>query len=241
LALTGFFWALIASPQLPFSPEKTGLLFKVQGNAYERRVYDASGELTGRQLITFDRLRFQDDDCQLPLTLRLFGGVDLSEAGEQYDVDIRVECAEPHLIASVLALAADSDSQSLEIKIVGEGETYPVTPRDGQRLADVNLILKLRKGWLSLLGTKTEMKITDRRVEIPAEELTSSGGPRSYEIHSCLDLRLYILGLRWKHRSYTARQVILEDQGLVEETLRCDDGSFSVITILGSEIALALF
>jgi hypothetical protein len=232
LAMGGLLWAVGAFAQLPLAPERTGLLFKVQGNHYERRVYDLEGELIGRQLIAFDLMRFQDGECRLPVVLEVFEGADYSQIREEYQIGIQVECAEPHLIASLLVYKGDPNAQNLEIRIIGDGETYPSEPEDDQRLADVHLVFRLRKGFLSLLGTKTEMQIADRRVRIPTDGVTSSGAPTRYEILSSLEVRLYILGVPWKRERYTARQVVEQNLGLVEETLRRDDGTVSEVKLL---------
>ena len=230
VAIAATMWLGSASAQLPFEPDQTGPLFRVQGHRYERRVFDPAGELKGRQTLVFDWMRFQNESCLVPVNLKVYDGADFSHLRDEYEIRIQVECAEPHLVASVLASGNRSGSQSVEVRVFGEGQTYPPDPRDGQKLPEVHWVIRLRQGVLSMLGTRTELRMSHRRVRVPAANNGHSSSGHGYEVLGDLETSVYMLGIRWKRELYRARQVIGPDQTLVEETLRRQDGTVTELT-----------
>ena len=214
----------IAWGQLPIEPAESSVLFKLQGNRYERRVFDSDGELEGRQVFDFELLRYRDEECLLPVALEVYEAPDFAEVEEEFEVTVRVDCAEPHLIASVFAFGSGRRAGHFEIAVVGEGQIYPRELEIDRSLPDLRFILTVKEGLLSLLGSRCEMRVTRRRIVEAAGGLDQFRSDDLVEILGRLEVDYYLLGLRWKGDEYTTRQLLSRQHGLVKEMLEHTEG-----------------
>ncbi len=224
VSVAGIF-SSIADGQQPAADTKVDFTRWLQKKSYERFDYGDEGELKTHQLIQFGELAPRETGCVLPVRTISFDVDDRSHVKSDAELSLFVECSNPHLVANILKFVGDSDRQHVEAKIIGDELAYPETPQDGMKLPDLHYTAKVKRGFLAVLGTKVTVLVTERDVRIDPSPSSDGSQPQTYEIHSEIGLRMFVIGLPVKKTGFSSRLVVDPINGPVEEILEHDDGA----------------
>ncbi len=210
------------------------LMAAMQGTRYERRAYDRAGRFSGRQILEVGRV---EDDPQEP------GSVILTMDVQSYDDEGRLKskgqvewrCA-PASLGMVMSLSIFSgEARKLKVRLEAQGEPimYPSTPRREEKLEDIAIDLKVKKGILPLLGVRTAVLFANRRIQMIASPQNGKT-PRQYRITGDLVFKSYALGIRFNTKELRSEELIDERKGLIEQVLRAEDGSSWIMKYIPS-------
>ena len=230
-ALAGFtaVWPTAIRAEERVNPPQTGIVSRIQGRTFERLSIGEDGEIEKHELISFGELVPQEAGCELPIHITSYDPTDGSRVKNDTEIALLIEDCEPHFVANILTVAGESKDQMIQAKVVGGGTFYPAKPREGLDLPDLHYQLGLKSGFLSALGTKTEVLMTDRRVRILTSKGSPDPQPLTYEIRCAIKVNIFLIGLRLKSRDFSSRQVVEVGRGLIEEVLGHDDGARTII------------
>jgi hypothetical protein len=198
---------------------------------YERRVVDGSGSPVEREILEFGIPgRSSVAPMTMPIKIRSFD----KDGRQQGTTDVlwQTGLGEPGLLRTA-AIGLGDLRVSLDID--GPLALYPKGVEQGRSLRNVKLKLKvkLRKGVLSLLGTRTKIDVTRRRAE-PVEADRARADSRRYRITSQIRARLFVLGLPVKKVSFDSEECVDPAVGLIRHELRSRNGRVAVLERLGS-------
>ena len=210
-------------------PPQTGIVSRIQGKTFERLSFGEDGEIENHELISFGELVPQETGCELSIHITSYDPTDGSRVNDDTEIALLIEDCEPHFVANILTVSGDSRDQMIQAKVVGGGTFYPAEPREGLDLPDLHYVLKLKSGFLSALGTKTEVLMKNRRVNVFPSTGRPDPQPLKYEIRCTIKVNIFLLGLRLKSRNFSSRQVLEVGRGLIEEVLDHDNGARTII------------
>jgi len=229
--LVGFtaVWPTVFRAQERVDPPKTGIVSRIQGRTFERLSLGKGGEIENHELISFGELVPREAGCELPIHVTTYDPTDGSRVKDDTEIALSIEDCEPHFVANILTVASELKDQMIEAKVVGGGTFYPAEPRDGLKLPDLHYQLRLKSGFLSVLGTRTEVLMTNRRVKVRSSTSSPDPQPLKYEIGCVIKVNIFVLGLRLKSRNFSSRQILEVERGLIEEVLDHDNGARTII------------
>jgi len=229
--LVGFtgVWPTVIRAEERVNPPQTGIVSRIQGKTFERLSFGKGGEIEKHELISFGELVPQEAGCELPIHITSYDPTDGSRVKDDTEVALLIEDCEPHFVANILTVAGESEDQVIRAKVVGGGTFYPAEPREGLDLPDLHYKLRLKSGFLSALGTRTEVLMTDRRVKILSSRESPDPQPLIYEIRCAIKVNIFLFGFRLKSREFSSRQVVEVGRGLIEEVLGHDDRARTII------------
>lgn len=221
------------TPEVGTQPE-LDLVSRVQGKAYERFDFGNDGTLMRHHVLRFGKMAPAEDVCTLPIEVISYDVDQGNEVIGESELVIFVECANPHLVVDILTFVGTSGVQELQAKVTGDALVYPTAPTDGAALPDLHYTLKVKRGVLSLLGTKAHLVVTGRTVVVPNPGSAPAPQDQEYEIHSDITVSVSVLGVRLQTRGFTSRLVLAPGFGVVEEILHHDNGARTVIHVLST-------
>jgi hypothetical protein len=236
LAVTAGLCSSIADGQQPTAAPPVDFTQWLQRKSYERLDYGKDGELKTHQLIQFGELIPHETGCDLPLRVTSFDGVDRSKIEKDSELSLLVECSNPHLVANILKFVGDSDSQHLEARVKGDELAYPEQPWNGMRLPDLRYTVKVKKGFLAVLGSKAIVSVSERAIRISQSRDSKEKTPGTYELHSEIEVKAYILGVRVRTTGFSSHLVVDPARGPIEETLEHEDGGRTAIRVVSSTL-----
>ena len=228
VSLTGV-WPTGIRAEERVDPPQTGIVSRIQGRTYERLSFGEGGEIENHELLSFGELVPREVGCELPINITSYDPTDGSRVRDNTEIALLIENCEPHFVANILTVAGESKDQMIQAKVVGGGTFYPAEPREGLDLPDLHYKLRLKSGFLSALGTKTEVLMTNRHVKVLSSIGSPDLQPLKYEIRCTIKVNIFLLGFRLKSRDFSSRQVLEVGRGLIEEVLDNDDGARTII------------
>jgi hypothetical protein len=221
LALTGF-----AVPVHPQPPGEEMVLREIAGRRYERISYDTSGTATGRVLIKVGKLQRSEDEIVLPVTVTPYS--DQGKPKQSHQTLWRCHVGQGHMVMPVLFMSQDAGSE-VGLEVEGDPVAYPEFPPP-QKLPDLRLKIDIRKGFVSFLGGRSVVLLSDRRVK------AYHGPPDArYTVEAKVEVKVFVLGIRVKHMRFDSEVRVQKGQGLVHQTLTSPDGSYSVFRNLAED------
>jgi len=222
-------WPTVVRAEERVDTPQTGIVSRIQGNTFERLSFGEGGEIENHELVSFGVLVRREAGCELPIHITSYDPTDGSRVEDDTEMALLIEDCEPHFVANLLTVAGESKDQMIQAKVVGGGTFYPAEPREDLNLPDLHYKLRLKSGFLSALGTKTEVLMASRRVKVLSSTGSPDPQPLKYEIRCTIKVNIFLLGLRLKSRSFSSRQVLEVGRGLIEEVLDHDDGARTII------------
>ncbi len=228
--LVGFtvVWPAVVRVEERLEPPQTGIVSRIQGRTFERLSLGEGGEIENHELISFGELVPRGAGCQLPIHITSYDPTDGSRIKDDTEMAVLIEDCEPHFVANILTVAGESEDQTIQAKVVGDGAFYPAEPRDGLDLPDLHYVVKPESVFLSALGTKTNLLLANRRVKVLSWTTGPDPKPLKYEIRCTIKVSVFLVGLHLKSRNFLSRQVLEMGRGLTEEILDHDNGARTI-------------
>ena len=222
-------WPTVIRAEERVNPSQTGIVSRIQGKTFERLTFGEDDEIENHDLISFGELVPREAGCELPIHITSYDPTDGSRVKDDTEIALSIEDCEPHFVANILAVAGETKNRIIEATVVGGGTFYPAEPKEGLDLPDLHYKVRLKSGFLSALGTETEVLMTNRRVKILSSREGPDPQPLKYEIRCAINVNIFLLGFRLKSREFSSRQVVEVGRGLIEEVLGHDDGARTII------------
>lgn len=201
------------------------LLYQLAGHTYARRSFDRKGKLVGHQRIEVGELVDRHGSLVLPVHLVVFdverGTPEAPVVEKRIDMELQHAASESGLAMNVLAFLGRK-SKELRIRVVERGRIYPDTPREGMRLPELVFDIRLEKGALSFLGARTHVRMRNRIVRTRGVYETL---PDAYEIHSDVEAKFFLIGIRWRKKLFHSTQLLAPGHGLLREALIAQGGA----------------
>jgi hypothetical protein len=212
-------WAAQDQP----APAERMLLSALQGRRYERVSYDAEGRVEERAMIAAGRLEINGDEVTLPLEVDVSRG---DGVGRRFST--RWTCAPQagDMATAILTFSDDLDKPSMRLETTGDALMYPRDVPSDETLPDVSVDVKVRQGFLRILGARTRITLTDRRIE-PVPSASGGLAPEAYTITSDIDFRAYAWGIRVRRARFESEETVDPREGLLRHVLRREDGGYS--------------
>lgn len=208
--------------QEPVAPSEGMLLSALEGHRYERVSYDAEGRVEERATIDIGALQFDGTEVSVPLDVEVHKDGTVARR-----FSTRWTCARRggDMMMAVLVFSDDLDKPSMRLETAGTPLIYPREVPASGALPAVSVEVKVRQGFLCVLGARTRITLADRRIAPP-----DGGSPRRrYTIKSRVELRAYALGIRVRRVRYTSEETVDPREGILQHILRRDDGSYSAL------------
>jgi hypothetical protein len=208
------------------------LLEATEAATYERRVVDESGRTLEREIF---EVGSSGEHRIVQLEIVSFG-----EDG-QPSKTTRVSWREGTLPPSHATDAAIRFGHG-QVSIETEGPLllYPKQVEEGGPLEDVRLSLKIIKGFLRILGTRTKLDVTGREVEpLPPPHGAAGGGVIPYRITSRIRARVFVLAIPVKRIEFETEECVEPSIGLIRHEIKLDDGTRVIMERIASRSAAA--
>lgn len=197
---------------------------------YERRVVDESGSPVEKEILEFGIPgRSSAMPTTMPIKIRSF-----DKDGRQQgttDVTWQTGLGQPGLLRTAAIGLGDL---RVFFDVDGPLALYPKGVEQGRSLSNVKLKIKLTKGVLSLLGTRTKIDVTSRRAE-PVGSDRAREDSRLYRITSQIRARVFVLGVPVKKVRFDSEECVDPAVGLIRHEMRSRDGMVAVVERLGSD------
>jgi len=198
------------------------LLTALEGRSFERVRTDRAGRESGRARLDVGRLETGAAGTRLAVTITLY-----ESDGRERRLSSSWSCepAQAGMTMYALVFAPELAKPRLRVESEGDPIVYPQTLPEGGKLPDLSLELRAQGGFLSLLGARSRIAVRDRRATMGTPSGGSSATDASYVIRSRIDARGYAAGIRVRHVEYLSAETVDPATGLVEQTLKAEDGT----------------
>jgi hypothetical protein len=198
------------------------LLSALEGHRYERVSYDADGRAEERATIDVGSVEFDGAEVSVPLEVAVE-----KDGAVARRFTTRWTCAPRagDMVMAILVFSDDLDKPSMRLETAGTPLIYPREVPASGRLPDASVEVKVRQGMLRVLGARTRITLTDRRIELLDGEST----PRRHTIRSRIEVRAYAMGIRVRRVRYTSEETVDPKAGILQHILRREDGSYSAL------------
>ncbi len=202
------------------------LMEAIAGHVYARSTYLADGQLESRaQLRVGDTETEPDGGVTVTIDVESFTGLD-----EQGDVvRLRWSCnpTAASMLMNILILAGADLRRDLRLEVDTPPLRYPDSATVQTVFEDILLNIRIRRGVLSLLGTRTRLLVTNRRVKS-----ANALGRGSYTIASDVKATVFVLGLPVRRRRFESLETVQGGVGLVRQSVVFSSGGYTVIEAL---------
>ncbi|HPF97855.1 MAG TPA: hypothetical protein PLZ00_10570 [Mangrovimonas sp.] len=189
------------------------LIGQISGRTIVRENFDEDGVLLNKQTFKAGKIIKEDRYYQIEVITELFNDKEKSE--EKYTTTYRCKLDE----ASIMVMAfpfAKPNSKETEINTTSKKfkELY-----DLDILEDIELEMSFDSGLLNFFGSKSTIKIYDRKLE----------GIQN-NIHSKINIKAYALGIRIKQLNYSVIEKLNSNGLLTFQKFTEKDGSYFTMT-----------
>lgn len=190
---------------------------------FERRVVDETGLAVERQILEFEA---PAQGSAVAVHITSFGE-DGRPQGTM-EVSWRSGGASP---APFMNAAMRFDDVQVSVFSDGPLALYPKGVEKPRWLNDVGLMIKIRRGFLSLLGTRTRISLSARR----AQPLGGAAGSENlrpyvpYVVTSQIRARVYVLGIPIKRVHYQSQECVNPAVGLIRHEMNLHDGKVAIL------------
>jgi hypothetical protein len=197
-----------------------------QAATYERRVVDGSGKLLEREVF---EVGISGEGGSVPLTITSFDKH--GEPSKTTKVSWQQGAMAPARFIDAAIRFGDAQAS---IETDGPLLLYPKNVEERGALADVELRIKILKGIMRILGTRTKILVSGREVEpmpalYPAAE---RAGP--YRITSRITARVFMLAIPVKRVEFETQECVAPSVGLIRHEIKLDDGSRIIMERIAS-------
>ncbi|HEU4617799.1 MAG TPA: hypothetical protein VFV10_07140 [Gammaproteobacteria bacterium] len=226
-----FFCTLIVlAPRAILAGESRDWLSLMQATAgatYERRVLDASGNIIEREVFEVGHAA---GGSSVPLTIVSFGKD--GEPEKTTKIVWRQGDMPPARFMGAAIRFGDSEAS---IETDGPLLLYPSNVDEPGAIGDVELKIRILKGLLTLLGTRTKLELTHREVEpLSAAPRRGSGEARPYRLTTRIAARVFVLAIPVKRVEFETLECVEPSIGLIRHEIDLDDGTAVIMERIAS-------
>lgn len=221
--LTVLSLALFLLPGQVFAQGAQGMLiYKIEGNRYLRKNYDAKGILKNYQTIEVGKLNINDGIIESKMTVLSYDEEDNLLSASQTTIRCNAEAQE--VLMGVFPFAGGKSNKSLKIEISKGNELYPSGWQQVNTLPDFNFRLKLEGGAAGFFGTESRTVISQRKVSPQPEG--------AYRVSGKMTLKAFVAGIRISTTVYDYVEDITPEKGIVRQNFRANDGEYFTISLI---------
>lgn len=221
------FFAVCALPSAAGSDTRRPPLVKqVEGNCYERRVWEKDGTVSARQRIFVHNWTESPEGAHARIDVV---GLKMPDNGdgplqveEQFDFRIVGDMVgDAQEEAALQIIGHLGGKKRIALNFLGNSAIYPDDMcRDG-RLPPVEFNVEVKGGLVDLLGGRAEIRIVSRNCDVLDAADDRQDG---YLIQSELRMKTYLIGIRFMKRRYSSFQLLDPDRGLIRYVLQDEEG-----------------
>lgn len=186
-------------------------LEQIEGRTIERENYNDKGDLLNKQLFEAGKITKKKDYYEIKVTTTLYDKNKTLK--EKYTTTYKCEPEKFSIVLFVFPFA-DPKSKETEIstKSINFKELYNI-----EKLENVDLDISFDSGLMNFFGSKSTIKIYDRKKEI---------NNRSLSIKSKISIKAYAFGIRIKQLNYLLTENLNSNGLLTYQKFIENDGSY---------------
>lgn len=194
------------------------LLPLIEGNQYVLKEYDRKNDLKSSKRLKIGKIREGDQNIEIEIIVYNYD----ENATLLDSARTRLACSNSSekMTMSLLAFLGKSGGGLLKLDITSKDDLFPVDLSKNEKLKDIRMEVKVKKGVFSFLGAKS--KITIRKRKLTLMDSIESGGEKvkRYKLTSKLLIQAYVLRIKIKSIFYTVEETVDLKYGLVQQVAR---------------------
>jgi hypothetical protein len=200
---------------LPLNAQNEMLIRQLSNRLVIRENFNKNNSLHNKQTFNVGKVKEINNYYEIEVVTELFD--ENGESTDKYTTTYRCKPDESSIMVMAFPFL-NPKSKETEINITSKNfkELY-----DLDNLEDIEMEINFDSGFLDLFGSKSEVKIYDRKLE---------SNESSIRIESKLNVKAYVLGIRFKRLDYTVIEKLSLEGLLSYQKFIEEDGSYFTMT-----------
>lgn len=200
------------------------LITEISGNKYEKKSYDENGSLRSYQMFHLGIIESKRGYYELPMwTYSYDGNKQLKDSAE---TRLRCDFENSNLNMNIFPFAEKAVNKTVILSTEGSHLIYPKNPETDNELEIVEFVMAIDGGVLDLFGSKTVIKLFDRKVI--ADQMDKS----KYVINSTMTIKSYLIGIRILAITYRVEELISNSKGILEQKFTEPTGAYFTLKLM---------
>ena len=215
--------ALPARPTAPAAHSRGTLLIELlAGQTYERDSFAPGGKLTGRSLLRVSSVHAASGG-RIGVQIRI---TSYSPSGKESirRVDWTCDPGAARMLMDLLMVPVAGAGSPLDLTVSGPPVRYPLAPAVGTTLPDLVVDVRVHSGVLSLLGTRTRVRMQHRTIEG-----ANPPRPDRYRLTSEIETTTYLFALPLIHRRFLSIETLQGGAKLIRHRMIFPNGRYIII------------
>lgn len=199
------------------------LIQLLAGRTFERRTFAPGGKLTGHSVLRVSSVHSASGGRIEVRTLI----TSHSPSGKQVSirsVDWTCDPDAAQMLMDLFMVPVASAGSPLDLTVSGPSLRYPHAPAIGTTLPDLVVDVRVRSGVLSLLGTRTQIRMQHRTIEAADPPRTNR-----YRLTSEVETTTYVFALPLIHHRFLSIETLQGGAELIRHRMLFPDGGYIVI------------
>ncbi len=200
------------------------LITEISGNKYEKKSYDKGGSIKSYQMFHLGTIESKGKYYELPMkTYSYDRNKQLKDSAE---TRLRCDFENSNLNMNIFPFAEKAVNKTVILSTEGSHLIYPKNPETDNELETVEFVMAIDGGVLDLFGSRTVIKLLDRKVI--ADQMDKS----KYVINSTMTIKSYLIGIRILAITYRVEELISNSKGILEQKFTEPTGAYFTLKLM---------
>ncbi|TAH40105.1 MAG: hypothetical protein EYC69_11900 [Bacteroidetes bacterium] len=202
-------------------------MFQIDGNNYIKKSFDSSGKLKSFQIFKVGKVVKNLNKYEMDIM-----SFEFNNAGKMTDSSITKFICKPssnEVLLNILPFADLNSNKKVEVELITGENIYPTKWEIGEKVKDHSYSLTLKGGFLSVLGTRSGVKVYDRGITKKNDDSAA------FTLTSKVEIKSYMLGLNINTMNFFVEEIIDPRKGIISQIFTESSGDYFTINLSNSK------